>query len=74
MGRGMDKIESWANKIVTHFWFCCEMYHQNVEHLKVNLTFIITHVCFFLQNCMCLHLQIGLLHHISVEHLWETGV
>ena len=36
----MEKIGSWANKIVTHFWFCCEKCNENVEDLKVKRIFI----------------------------------
>lgn len=35
-GRGMEKIGLWADKIVNHFWFCCEKCDQNVDDLKVN--------------------------------------
>ena len=69
----MEKVGNWANKIVTHFWFCCEKCNENVEDLKVKLTFII-YLLFY--KSMCPYLQtkwIGLLHHISGEHERETG-
>ena len=47
----MEKVGNWANKIVTHFWFCCEKCNENVEDLKVKLTFII--YCF---TNLCVHI------------------
>ena len=30
----MEKIELWADKIVNHFWFCCEKCDQNVDDFE----------------------------------------
>ena len=37
----MENIGLWADKMVNHFWFCCEKCDQNVEDLKVTMKLLI---------------------------------
>ena len=67
----MEKIGLWADRVVTHFWYCCEKCDQNVEDLKVKVISCIYHV--FKNGSILQTKWIGLLHHISGEHEWETG-
>ena len=34
-GRGMQKIGAWTDKIVNHFWHCCEKAKGDTDVLKV---------------------------------------
>ena len=67
----MEKIGLWADKIVNHFWFCCEKCDQNVDDLKVKMKF---YSCVYhVYKVIILQMKWIGLHHISDEHEWETG-
>ena len=35
-GKGMGKLSMWSEKIVNHFWYCCQACGQRVDMLKVH--------------------------------------
>lgn len=68
----MEKIGLWADKIVNHFWFCCEKCDQNVDDLKVKIKLLLLCLSCLQSDSILQTKWIGL-HHISGEHEWETG-
>ena len=34
-GKGMGKLSMWSEKIVNHFWYCCQACGESLEMLKV---------------------------------------
>ena len=49
--RGMEKIGLWADKMVNHFWFCCEKCDKNVEDLKVMMKLLFLRVHHLYRRC-----------------------
>lgn len=35
-GKGMGKLSMWSDKIVTHFWYCCQSCGSDLEVLKAS--------------------------------------
>ncbi|KAM7427403.1 hypothetical protein ABFA07_021457 [Porites harrisoni] len=58
--KNMEKVSQWADHIINHFWYCCEMASKETSSDEEALR-------------KMKDKWIGLLHHVCNDHDWPGG-